>query len=346
MADISHVIVDEVHERSIDSDFLLTILKGLLKERPELKVVLMSATMDAEFFASYFGKAPVISIPGKTFEVEKFFLEDVLEDFCPNTDFSFKDAEKDERKKEKENGFGLDELVLKDLLSRQSKSKSKSKDRLTKGGYSNETVLKCALLARDCGSDPKRFPFKFLIRDLVQEIDKRATLQEKEFDLEKGAILVFLPGFFLIKDLHRCLNQFLNPESFHILPLHGMLSSQNQQKVFKKAPRGKRKVVLATNIAESSITIDDVVYVIDSCRHKETSYDKEYNVHCLMTAFISRSSADQRRGRAGRVRPGKAFHLISRYEMDHCLEQYAKPEILRCVIYFFFLIFDERIGFL
>ncbi|PRQ44170.1 putative hydrolase [Rosa chinensis] len=123
-------------------------------------------------------------------------------------------------------------------------------------------------------------------------------------------------------------NRFLgDPEKFMVLPLHGSMPTVNQREIFDRPPTNKRKIVLATNIAESSITIDDVVYVIDCQKAKETSYDALNKLACLLPSCISKASAHQRRGRAGRVQPGVCYRLYPKMIHDAML-QYQLPEIL------------------
>ncbi|KAK3276586.1 hypothetical protein CYMTET_15351, partial [Cymbomonas tetramitiformis] len=149
----------------------------------------------------------------------------------------------------------------------------------------------------------------------------------------QGAILVFLPGMGEIQKLmrklqssHRLDEAEVGPLS--ILPLHGSLSSGDQKRVFQQPPPGVRKIVLATNVAETSITIDDVLYVIDTGRHKEMRYDSARGLSSLEDVWVSRASSRQRRGRAGRVRPGACFHVFSRRQ--HALmEGQQAPEMLR-----------------
>ena len=111
--------------------------------------------------------------------------------------------------------------------------------------------------------------------------------------------------------------------------LHSQLSTSDQQAIFRRAPKGTRKIVVSTNIAETSITIDDVVYVVDAARVKENRYDADRGLATLEEVFVSRAAARQRRGRAGRVRPGVAFHLVTRLAHDGEFDAYPQPEILR-----------------
>ena len=148
-----------------------------------------------------------------------------------------------------------------------------------------------------------------------------------------GAILIFLPG---LMEITKLLERFTassgplsDPERCRIYPLHSTLSSAEQTAIFELPPRGVRKVVVGTNIAETSITIEDVVYVIDAGRVKENRYDADARMATLEEAWVSRASARQRRGRAGRVRAGVAYHLMPSYLHDRELAEYTSPEMLR-----------------
>jgi len=113
-----------------------------------------------------------------------------------------------------------------------------------------------------------------------------------------------------------------------VLPLHSSLSTEQQQEIFNRPPPGMRKVVIATNIAETSITIDDIVFVIDSCKVKETHYDPSNKMESLVETWSSQASARQRRGRAGRVQEGYCWHLVTKFRMDK-LEPFQIPEMKR-----------------
>ena len=148
---------------------------------------------------------------------------------------------------------------------------------------------------------------------------------------EDGAVLVFLPGW---DDINKTRDRLLaNPlfkdaSNFLILALHSMVPSIDQKKVFHRTPPGCRKIVLSTNIAETAITIDDVVYVIDTGRLKEKSYDPYSNVSTLQSSWVSKASAKQREGRAGRCQPGICYHLCSKLRAAS-LPEFQLPEIRR-----------------
>ncbi|CAL1172946.1 unnamed protein product [Cladocopium goreaui] len=143
-----------------------------------------------------------------------------------------------------------------------------------------------------------------------------------------GTILVFLPGWGDIDTLQKRLAQNFDPKRFKILPLHSQVTPQQQQEIFEPAPSGVRKIVLTTNIAEASITVEGTEFVIDSARAKEVSYDPYLKVGTLTTSWISKASAKQRAGRAGRTQGGLCFHLFCR-ERYNKVDDYLPPELLR-----------------
>ncbi len=150
-----------------------------------------------------------------------------------------------------------------------------------------------------------------------------------------GAILVFLPGYddiVGVKDRLYGDSEFSKQNKYVIYMLHSMMQPVHQRKVFRRPPSGMRKIILSTNIAETSVTIDDVVFVIDSGRVKEKTFEALTSVSALRSVWISKASAMQRRGRAGRCRPGQCFHLMSRCRF-HGLALYQDAELLRTPIH-------------
>ncbi|KAL6145456.1 hypothetical protein ACLB2K_056143 [Fragaria x ananassa] len=303
---VSHLLVDEIHERGMNEDFLLIILRDLLPRCPDLRLILMSATINADLFSKYFGNAPTIHIPGLTFPVAELFLEDVLE----KTRYTIK-SESD--KMERGN-------------SRRKRQQDSMKDPLMELFEGVDIDLCYRSYSSSTRESLEAWSGSQLDLGLVEATVEHICRYERD-----GAVLVFLTGW---DDISKLLdkikgNRFLgDPEKFMVLPLHGSMPTVNQREIFDRPPANKRKIVLATNIAESSITIDDVVYVIDCGKAKETSYDALNKLACLLPSWISKASAHQRRGRAGRVQPGVCYRLYPKMIHDAML-QYRLPEILR-----------------
>jgi len=160
-----------------------------------------------------------------------------------------------------------------------------------------------------------------LITQTVKEIDAELSYLKQD-----GGILIFLPG---VVEINRTLDYLRSIPNLHALPLHASLQSLEQRRVFPHAPTGKRKVIVATNVAETSITIDDIVAVIDTGRVKETSYDPQNNMRKLEEVWASRAACKQRRGRAGRVRAGKCYKLYTRNAEMSKMAERPEPEIRR-----------------
>ncbi|XP_071068134.1 ATP-dependent RNA helicase DHX30 isoform X4 [Dasypus novemcinctus] len=261
---VSHVIVDEVHERDVNTDFLLILLKGLQWLNPALRLVLMSATSDNERFSRYFDGCPVIRVPGFMYPVKEHYLEDIL--------------------------------------AKLGKHQYPHRHR------HHESEDECALDLE-------------LMTDLVLHIDAQG---------EPGGILCFLPGWQEIKGVQQRLQEALcmHESKYLILPVHSNIPMMDQKAIFQQPPVGVRKIVLATNIAETSITINDIVHVVDSGLHKEEHYDLKTKVSCLETVWVSRANVIQRRGRAGRCQAGFAYHLFPRSRLEK-MAPFRVPEILR-----------------
>ncbi|KAG7961527.1 hypothetical protein I3843_09G021600 [Carya illinoinensis] len=302
---VSHLLVDEIHERGMNEDFLLIILNDLLPRRPDLRLILMSATINADLFSKYFGNAPIIHILELTFPVAEFFLEDVLEKTRYNIKSEFDNVEGNSRRRRQQD-------------SKKDPLMELFEDVNIDSYYKNFSTSTRKSLEAWSGSQ--------LDLGLVEATIEYICRHEGD-----GAILVFLMGW---DDISKLLdkvkgNSFLgDPSKFLVLPLHGSMPTLNQREIFDRPPPNKRKIVLATNIAESSITIDDVVHVIDCGKAKETSYDALNKLACLLPSWISKASAHQRRGRAGRVQPGICYRLYPKMIHD-AMVQYQLPEILR-----------------
>ncbi|KAF1830080.1 P-loop containing nucleoside triphosphate hydrolase protein [Decorospora gaudefroyi] len=271
LADVSHVVVDEVHERSLDTDFLLVLLRQILHKRQDLKVILMSATLDAEVFEAYFkqvGPVGRVEIEGRTHPVHDYYIDDVMQ----LTGFR---------------GYGNEE-------------------------ENDEKSFAANLRSLGFGINYD------LIAETVRHIDRQLGSKD-------GGILIFLPGTMEIDRTIQTLSQFAN---LHALPLHASLLPAEQKRVFPPPPHGRRKVIACTNVAETSITIEDIVAVIDTGRVKETSYDPQSNMVRLAETWASKAACKQRRGRAGRVRAGDCYKLYTQNAEAKMMER-PDPEIRR-----------------
>lgn len=282
LQNVSHVLVDEVHERDLNSDFLLIILKKLSLARPDLKLILMSATLNADSFSNYFARCPTLEIPGRTFPVQQFFLEDAIE----------------------ATGYSID--------ARSPYATAGRKYKLLEG-YSVRVSNVMSLLNR------KKINYELIAKLVDYIFEKMSSIQ--------GGILIFMPGMLEIASLIDYLTTTSpNSRKMTILPLHSTLSTEQQQRIFKKPAQGTRKIVVSTNIAETSVTVDDVVFVIDACRVKETRFDGK--VESLVEDWTSKASIRQRMGRAGRVQPGFCWSLVAKDRYIH-LQDFQDPEMLR-----------------
>ena len=316
---LSHIILDEVHERDMLIDFLMVVLKKSVASRRQAnksspKVVLMSATVDTELFANYFenispyGEAslcPSISVPGRLFPVEHHFLHSILAEL------------RDTYKSEFDSLMNVDRASSKFIAAEESfpSATNSSKPHLTRNddGLSGEN-----------DTDQPLIPIH-LIGAMIAHIAKRSST---------GAILVFLPGLEEIRKVERLLRlqpifgvDFRHTQEFRMIMLHSALP-EAQNEVFETVPPGCRKIILATNIAETSITIPDVRFIVDTGKLRENRYSQVHRINRLLMTWESKSNAKQRAGRAGRVQNGHYFGLFSqaRYESFATV---GLPEMLR-----------------
>ncbi|OCX19120.1 ATP-dependent RNA helicase HrpA [Stutzerimonas xanthomarina] len=249
------LIVDEAHERSLNIDFLLGFLKTLLPRRPDLKVIITSATIDLERFSKHFNDAPIIEVSGRTYPVETWYRPLA--------------AETDEDGNRVEDDLTVDQGILAAL----------------------------------------------------DEIETH----EKAVGKRPGDVLVFLPGEREIREAAEMLRK-ANLRFTEVLPLYARLTPGEQQKIFK--PAAGRKIVLATNVAETSLTVPGIRYVIDSGTARISRYSYRAKVQRLPIEAVSQASANQRKGRCGRVEPGICIRLYS--EEDFLSRpEFTDPEILR-----------------
>ncbi|KTC21142.1 ATP-dependent RNA helicase HrpA [Pseudomonas putida] len=249
------IIVDEAHERSLNIDFLLGYLKTLLPRRPDLKVIITSATIDLERFSRHFNDAPIIEVSGRTYPVETWYR--------PLT------SEQDEEGNRVEDDLTVDQAIL-------------------------ATLDEIAAHERSIGKGP-------------------------------GDVLVFLPGEREIRDAAEMLRK-AQLRHTEILPLYARLSPAEQQKIFQSHPG--RRVVLATNVAETSLTVPGIRYVIDSGTARISRYSYRAKVQRLPIEAVSQASANQRKGRCGRVEPGICVRLYSEDDFNG-RPAFTDPEILR-----------------
>lgn len=329
----THVVLDEVHERTIESDLLLLLLRNMLVTgmNPEIKIVMMSATADAELFAGYFetkimkqgSKTAVIAIPGFTYPVQDLFLEDVLESTGFVVGKSSKWALKNSNNSNKSSSGG--DKGGGDGDNKKSDAAANTSSLSIDNHYSDQTRKSLVNI------DESLVNYE-LIEQLVAYILKSNTHQG-------GSLLIFAPGADEISKICRILStstklQQSSASSLRILPLHGGLPPTQQSRVFDRPPPNVIKIVVSTNVAETSITIDDATVVIDTGRVKEMRFDSQRGIARLQEAWVSQASAQQRRGRAGRVRPGVCFRLFSKKKTwGKNMSKDSPPEVLRAPLH-------------
>jgi ATP-dependent RNA helicase DHX29 len=273
-----------------------------MERRPELKVILMSATVDANKFSRYLNDAPILTVPGRTFPVQTKYLEDAIE--LTHYAVSSEKAQQDGRTSDDDDGgFTSDKSGIPSKLP----------------GYSIAT--------RDVLSQYDEYAIDY---DLIVRLIE-VVAYDSQLSRYSNAVLVFLPGIAEIRQLNDVLggHPSFNNRQWLIYPLHSTISSEDQQAAFLIPPPGVRKIVLATNIAETGVTIPDITCVIDTGKHKEMRFDERRQLSRLAQSFISRANAKQRRGRAGRVQEGLCFHLFTKYRHDTLMTDQQTPEMLR-----------------
>lgn len=332
LPEVTHVVMDELHERDKVTDFLLIAIRDLLARRPELRIILMSATMQHETFQKYFEGCAEVQIHGRVHPVEAIYLEDLapklhklgyVEHLGPGfAAGGYGYGSWDNKGNEK--SFKYQVLVGQthhpDHLCGYGANAWESLEgrRKDEGLFLHDVLQQTKGVLYD-------LPIIEALLDVLQQEPKEVNGRTN------GGILIFLPGWDDIDRLLKRLTKVLPSGQFRILPLHSQIRLEQQKEVFQVPPQGVRKIVLSTNIAETAITIDDIDTVIDCGRAKETSYDAFLRVPTLNTSWISKASASQRRGRAGRTKPGVCYHLYCRRRLA-MLDEHRPPEMLRSAL--------------
>jgi len=343
---VTHIVVDEVHERNVDTDFLLAILVRLLARRRDIKLVLMSATMDAAAFAAYFRRVnggaavPVLEIPGFVHPVREVYMDGIMPLISGTLRRFYRGGGGDGRRRGGGDGRrrggggggggrggGGGGRGGGDDDDEEAEGGADDAAATAATGAGAGDAAAAAATEYDIAEWRKRGVSYALTAALVAHV---ASAPPAAGEPEGGgAVLVFLPGVPEIRRLHREMEAGgADLSRCHILHLHGNLTSAEQAAVFQRAPRGMRKVVLSTNVAETSVTIDDVTVVVDTLRVKELTYDHLNRTAKLQETWVSQASARQRRGRAGRTRPGVCYR-IAPVGLLTSLAKSTTPEIHR-----------------
>ncbi|CAJ0917304.1 unnamed protein product, partial [Mesorhabditis belari] len=294
---VSHLFIDEAHEMDKDIEILLTLAKDLAQKFRDLKIIIMSATINVASLQEYFPNCGFLQLQGKTaYPVEDFYLSDVKR--------ILEAAENENSDPQKEHSPSNDS---------QLEAKFDTLPEL------NEDM---AALSLEHKID-ERLPFD-LIQQLIEYIDGNEG---------EGAILVFLPGWGEIKRLFTLLrdSSALDQEAIKLLCLHSKLPKWQQKLVFAKG-EGKRKIILSTNLAESSVTIEDVVFVIDSGLARVARFSPETNTNYFCTINASRANCLQRKGRAGRCQKGKYYLMVPKEKYDS-YHEFNESSLLNTTLY-------------
>lgn len=302
---ITHLVLDEVHERSMDVDLLLLLLKLQLKDHPHLRLIIMSATMDAQILIKYLGKAlsthlvsrKPLFVGSKLHPVKNIYLDEFSGCF-PD----------------------LWRRCRKEMEMMRSQFQTLSQGRLSaRSEMAKKAISKI--------HEKQMVVIEEMVRLLIES-------QRYHGGPQSQCILIFLPGIGSINTLYDSLSLMaMGPGggNVQVMVLHSGIELEHQQEAFKLLGEGSTKIILSTNIAESSVTIPDVTHVINCAIEKQIEMPNAGSSHAevLVDTWCSRASALQRSGRAGRVMPGTAFHLFTKPFRDLCMAEYNTPELLR-----------------
>ncbi|XP_074725041.1 ATP-dependent RNA helicase TDRD9 [Strix uralensis] len=283
LAEFTHIFIDEVHERTEEMDFMLLVIRKLLRTNSQsVKVVLMSASIDCKELADYFAlpvydglnPACVFKVEGKPYAIEEYYLDD-----------------------------------LKHTVHFKLPSQS-----------IEEPVIVTEM-----------YEVAVSLIQSFDELEMKSNREKKPTSVtsKHGSVLVFLPGLSEINYMHSCLSNIFH-KRWQVYLLHSHVTLEEQSGIFLATVPGYRKIILATNIAESSVTIPDVKYVIDFCLTRTLVCDKETNYQSLRLCWASKANCNQRKGRAGRVSKGYCYRLVHKNFWTDFIPENLVPEILRC----------------
>ncbi|KAI0433069.1 DEAH-box RNA helicase [Xylaria sp. FL1042] len=321
----SAVIIDEAHERSLNTDILIGMLSRTVKLREEmasedpkispLKLIIMSATLrisDVTNSTLFPSPPPVLNVEGRQYPVTMHFSRRTQSDYV---DEAFKKIIRGHRKLPSGS-------MLVFLTSHSEISRLSQKLKLHSTGLKSASYPKIRFSANDGPLEVEDIEFGQTDDVTGTELDELQIFEdEQDVDEEEEAEF----------DVPNETGQAL-PLKMHILPLYSLLPTREQMRVFEEPPEGSRAIILATNVAETSLTIPGVKYVIDCGRSKERVFDPDTGVQRYEIGFISKASANQRSGRAGRTGPGHTWRLYSSAVYERDFQEFADPEILKMPI--------------
>ncbi|KAK8085014.1 putative ECM16- DEAH-box RNA helicase [Apiospora hydei] len=323
----SAVIIDEAHERSVNTDILIGMLSRVVKLREEmavedknimpLKLIIMSATLRIDDLTKnpvlFPSPPPVLDVEGRQFPVTTHFARQTRHDYVEE---AYKKILRGHRKLPP-GGF-LVFLTGHDEISRLSKLLKSSSTGLNSAAYpkvrisANDAPLEVEDIEFGNTNDTTQDDYDEV--EIVDDVDDEENEEDDtEFDIpdQQGGT---------------------GPLKMHILPLYSLLPTKEQMKVFDPPPEGSRQIILATNVAETSLTIPGIQYVFDCGRSKERRFDKDNGVQSYEISWVSKASANQRAGRAGRTGPGHCYRLFSSAVYERDFREFADPELLRMPI--------------